>query len=168
MDSFDEASSAARDSAVPSEADLGASPPSNTTPSSILNYCTLPRQYNHPMASSSSGCSSTETPPLDFLLFGNGMSALHQSADQHSSEEELEVINGPKSSGEDKKTAVTVPLLVRPTTSAPEKRKWSEANQQRSCDNDGSAYSAPVSRVGRETGSGSSDEEVCCFFFFFD
>ncbi|KAL7296286.1 hypothetical protein TKK_0010521 [Trichogramma kaykai] len=176
MDSLDEASTA-RDSAVPSEADLGQSPSSTTTttPSSILNYhCTLPPRQP-PMlqaaCSSSSGCSSTETPvPFDLALLGS-----LQAADQHSSEEELEVINGPNkvgptpaevaaSSSSSRQVVAPTPVRARPTTSAPEKRKWSEANQQQrsSCDEAdvGTAYSAPVSRLGRETGSGSSDEEI--------
>ncbi|XP_014209871.1 protein KOKOPELLI isoform X2 [Copidosoma floridanum] len=135
----------ARDSAVPSDVDLGASPSSSSFGLPVVQA-----------ASSSSGCSSTETPPIEqsyeFLL------QLAQT-DQHSSEEELEVINGPKLV----ETAAQVPPQPRKLFSAaPEKRKWSEANSQQPGDGDNSvaaAYSAPVSRVGRETGSGSSDEE---------
>ncbi|XP_058801321.1 homeobox protein slou [Phymastichus coffea] len=152
MDSLEEGR-AARDSAVPLDADLGASPPSTTA---------TPFGFN-----SSSGCSSTETPPIepapsyDFLL------RLEHSGDQHSSEEELEVINGPK---DDEAVATVTPLPVRPSA-VPEKRKWSEANsgsssctQVRQRDDDGeasgtTAYSAPASRTGREA-SGSSDEEI--------
>ncbi|XP_003425938.1 lateral signaling target protein 2 homolog isoform X2 [Nasonia vitripennis] len=169
MDSLEEAG-AARDSAVPSDADLGASPPSTTTtPSSVFGF-------QHQMPSSSSGCSSTETPPIEqsyeFLL------RLAQT-DQHSSEEELEVINGPKVVEAAPTLASTstaqTPLLVRPNA-APEKRKWSEANsssagcssqsQHKQTDGDGivgTTYSAPVSRTGREAGSGSSDEEGLCY-----
>ncbi|XP_011312774.1 uncharacterized protein Reph [Fopius arisanus] len=95
--------------------------------------------------------------------------------DQHSSEEELEVINSPKS---------TVSQGGRPAT-APEKRKWSQVSNnsvqghcpgQQSNQSEKSksqqalgldvpaivsTSSAPVSRAGMEpTGSGSSDEEV--------
>ncbi|XP_066603251.1 la-related protein Larp4B-like isoform X2 [Prorops nasuta] len=91
--------------------------------------------------------------------------------DQHSSEEELEVINSPK---------VVPSQGCRPAT-APEKRKWSQVSnsgpqtqqqlqgqqqpQQRTLAGDldsiGATCSAPVSRAGRElAGSGSSDEEV--------
>lgn len=166
MDSLEDEASAARDSAVPSDADLGASPPTTTTTpsSSVLGGF-------QPVASSSSGCSSTETPPIeqsyDFLL------ALAQT-DQHSSEEELEVINGPKVVEVAAAAAVTAAAVVTPAplrpSAAPEKRKWSEVNrgscgssqalQHKSADGDVTAYSAPVSRTGREASSSSSDEEV--------
>ncbi|XP_074099710.1 uncharacterized protein LOC141527884 isoform X1 [Cotesia typhae] len=95
--------------------------------------------------------------------------------DHHSSEEELEVINSPK---------VVASQGLRPAT-APEKRKWSQVNNSNSLQshctqsqaipgsgrpgptpglsNDSNAAascSAPVSRAGKEPGSGSSDEEV--------
>jgi hypothetical protein len=161
MDSLEEA--AARDSAVPSDADLGVSPPTSTTIYGL----------RHQAASSSSGCSSTETPPIEhsyeFLL------RLAQT-DQHSSEEELEVINGPRFAEASAAASVAAVVVAQPPApsrpgAAPEKRKWSEANsgcgqlqsqQQRPGDGEaaGTVYSAPVSRTGQETGSGSSDEEV--------
>lgn len=179
MDSLEEAgaSSTARDSAVPSDADLGVSPPSIIgTPSQLGFAGCYPLQAQR---SSSSGCSSTETPPIeqpnyDFLLrLGH--------SDQHSSEEELEVINGPKeveapAASTSKTPSLRTPLPVRPSA-VPEKRKWSEANSgstsctlmhQRSADGSsgesGTAYSAPASRLGRDNNSGSSDEEVRIFF----
>lgn len=159
MDSLEEEATAssvdgARDSAVPSEVDLGASPSSSSF--------SIPA---HQIASSSSGCSSTETPPIeqtyDFLL------QLAQT-DQHSSEEELEVINGPKLVEAAVATVVGSISILPPQprkllSAAPEKRKWSEANSCMSEDGDNTitaAYSAPVSRTGMEPGSESSDEEV--------
>lgn len=173
LDSLEEAGGGtARDSAVPSDADLGVSPPSTIGTPSQFGYGAFQLQ---PQPSSSSGCSSTETPPIeqpnyDFLLrLGH--------SDQHSSEEELEVINGPKddettttSSSTSKTPSLRTPLPVRPSA-VPEKRKWSEANSgsasctlmhQKSTEGGepGTTYSAPASRLGRENNSGSSDEEV--------
>ncbi|XP_043470580.1 E3 ubiquitin-protein ligase arkadia-like [Leptopilina heterotoma] len=95
----------------------------------------------------------TQESQKDLLLYLN-------CNDQHSSEEELEVINGPK---------VVNPQRYR-TATAREKRKWSEVNcntsqtqcqsQHQHCEAIVASCSAPVSRTGKDAASGSSDEEV--------
>lgn len=159
MDSFEE--SAARDSAVPSDVDLGTSPPTMAG-------------YNFQVATSEQIPNCQPERNLEFLA------KLSQSSDQHSSEEELEVINGSRdediSSSSLSKTvssSVLSPRCPSRPAAGPEKRKWSEANKgstSSGCsENRGNssscqkidAYSAPVSRSGdRENGSGSSEDEV--------
>ncbi|XP_048507067.1 uncharacterized protein LOC105684858 [Athalia rosae] len=117
-------------------------------------------------ACGSSGVSNTasQSRRADLLLLLN-------YNDQHSSEEELEVINSPRTISSQS---------CRPAT-APEKRKWSQVScgsnharspsqtqlqlihhsQTTSAIVGGATSSAPASRAGREpAGSGSSDEEV--------
>ncbi|XP_057334487.1 protein disconnected-like [Microplitis mediator] len=190
------------DSAVPSDTDFGCPPPppafaligtpseeieTNTSKISISSLASqrLPGNITRITSSALSSCKSHDN-------------NLHLSSynDQHSSEEELEVINSPK---------VIASQGCRPAT-APEKRKWSQVNNTSSnlkqtthCNqsqgqqghnqtisgpssctgastssgigNSGhgstgditgivTTCSAPVSRAGREPGSGSSDEEV--------
>lgn len=117
-----------------------------------------PGQSNQASSSTGGGCQRR----TDLLLLLN-------YNDQHSSEEELEVINSPRT---------TASQSCRPAT-APEKRKWSQVSSgsnharspsqsqhqlhhsQTSTSVGGATCSAPASRAGREpAGSGSSDEEV--------
>lgn len=172
MDSFEE--SAARDSAVPSDVDLGTSPPTMTS-------------YNFQVATSNSQlpeqipvCQPERN--LEFLA------KLSQSSDQHSSEEELEVINGSRDEDVSSNSSLTKtmsssvlsPRCPSRPAAGPEKRKWSEANKgsmSSGCSEDRGnssscqkidAYSAPVSRSGdRENCSGSSEDEVSLFFKLF-
>lgn len=103
--------------------------------------------------------SKTQESQKDLLLYLN-------CNDQHSSEEELEVINGPK---------VVNPQRYR-TATAREKRKWSEVNCNTSqtqcqshqhCEAKVASCSAPVSRTGKDAASGSSDEEVTHNVYFY-
>lgn len=146
------------DSAVPSDTDFG-----------VASMPVYPLRQYEAAEDSKDSLETVSQPGCKARDAQNFLEYLNYN-DQHSSEEELEVINGPK---------VAAAQGRRPAT-APEKRKWSEVNnsggsaethnpcqaqQQLFNSNDAApaavvTCSAPASRTGRE-GSGSSDEEVC-------
>ena len=145
------------DSAVPSDTDFGPSLSSFDLNKQHGTSGDLEDEFETTQKNLMQVCKTPDS-PQDLLLYLN-------CNDQHSSEEELEVINGPK---------VIALQRSRPAT-AREKRKWSEvssSNVQSQCqleqqlqqcssaDAIVASCSAPVSRTGKEACSGSSDEEV--------
>ncbi|XP_034946532.1 lateral signaling target protein 2 homolog [Chelonus insularis] len=155
------ASPAPTDSAVPSDTDFGAPP-------AVFGFvCASSEELDDESK-------PTPTTALQTCKSRGSELLLSTYNDQHSSEEELEVINSPK---------IVASQGCRPAT-APEKRKWSQVSSgngtQSHCSQTHSSAtqqgqqtlgpeasgivatcSAPVSRAGREpAGSGSSDEEV--------
>lgn len=145
------------DCAAPSDAEIG----SSTLPFFDLQQRKTSEDFEDMLETSQKNrmqVCKTQDSPQELLLYLN-------YNDQHSSEEELEVINGPK---------VIALQYCRPAT-AREKRKWSEVSnsnvqtqcqsqqQLQECDSADvlvASCSAPVSRAGKETCSSSSDEEV--------
>ena len=175
---------------MPSDTDFGAPPPlpfgfSNGNSRQHLQQCETSEELDQDADLESNDQKQQQIcKSRDQELHGHHHGLLNYNNDQHSSEEELEVINSPK---------VVASQGCRPAT-APEKRKWSQVSNsgggpQAHCSSQNQAQqqqqhrhkqavlggdagviaascSAPVSRAGREpAGSGSSDEEVRSVIF---
>lgn len=170
------------DSAVPSDTDFGA-PPQGSSITFGFGQQSVDEDIEDLEAESADNASQNVQQDQQQQQRDNDLLSRLNYNDQHSSEEELEVINSPK---------MVASQTSRPST-APEKRKWSQVSNsnsggpqsqnqseqpaqqsvQQSLSSDDldtivATCSAPVSRAGRELpGSGSSDEEVIYIFYIY-